>query len=73
MPHPFSILFEKALKKSTPEENCVLEEAEGLRRKGYSVQEIFEVLQRLHQDLVQDKDMEVVGEALEEFSKYVEE
>lgn len=73
MAHPFSIMFEKALKKSTPEENLVLEEAEQLRKKGYSVQEIYEVLQELHHELVQDKDIEIVGEAAEEFSKYVDE
>ncbi len=73
MTHPFSTLFEKALKKSTPEDNLVLEEAEALRKKGYSVHEIYEVLQKLERALVQDKDSALVGEAVEEFSKYIEE
>jgi len=73
MAHPFSTMFEKALKKSTPEDNLVLEEAEALRKKGYSVQEIYEVLQKLERELVQDKDADIVGEAVEEFSKYIEE
>lgn len=73
MTHPFSTLFEKALKKSTAEDNLVLEEAEALRKKGYNVHEIYEVLQKLERELVQDKDTAIVGEAAEEFSKYVEE
>lgn len=73
MAHPFSTLLEKALKKSTSEDNLVLAEAQVLRKKGYSVHEIYEVLQKLHQGLVQDKDRDIVGEAAEEFSKYIEE
>lgn len=73
MAHPFSALFEKALKKSTSEENLVLEEAEALRKKGYSVQEIYDVLKKLERALVQDKDAGIVGEAAEEFSRYIEE
>jgi len=73
MTHSFSTLLEKALKKSTPEDNLVLEEAESLRKKGYSVHEIYEVLQKLERELVQDKDADIVGEAAEEFSKYIEE
>lgn len=66
-------MFEKALKKSTPEDNLVLEEAEALRKKGYSVQEIYDVLDKLHRELIQDRDTEIVGEAVEEFSKYLQE
>ena len=73
MSHPFSTMFEKALKKSTPEDNLVLEEAEALRKKGYSVQEIYDVLDKLHRELIQDRDTEIVGEAVEEFSKYLQE
>ncbi len=73
MAHPFSVMFDKALKKSTPQENLVLEEAEKLRKKGYSVQEIYDVLEKLHQALIGDRDIEIVGEALEEFSRYIEE
>ncbi len=66
-------MFEKALRKSTAEENFVLEEAEALRRKGYSVREIYDVLAKLKQELVMDRDVEVVGEALEEFGRYLAE
>ena len=66
-------MFEKALKESTPQENLVLEEAEGLRAKGYSPQEIFDVLAKLHRELVSDTDAAIVGEALEEFRTYIEE
>ena len=72
MSHPFSNMFEKALKKSTPEDNLVLEEAEMLRKRGYSPREIFDVLEKLHRELVSDADRAVVGEALEEFRTYVE-
>ena len=73
MPHPFAKLFEKALKKSTPEENLVLEEAEGLYKKGYPVGEIYEVLQKLSREFVGDADSEIMLEATEQFSKYLAE
>ena len=53
-------------------DNLVLEEAESLKKKGYGVQEIYDVLEKLHRDLVGDADMEIVGEAVEEFSRYLE-
>jgi len=64
-------MFEKALKKSTPDENLVLEEAEDLRRKGYGVDEIHGVLVHLRDSLIGESDVEVVAEATEEFSKYL--
>ncbi len=72
MSHPFSAMFERALKKNSPEKNLVLGEAESLRAKGYSVLEIFEVLQKLKRDLVGDRDIEIVSEAVEEFSRHIE-
>ena len=71
MSHPFSKMFEKALKESTPEENLVFDEAEMLRKRGYSPLEIYEVLEKLHRELVSDADARIVGEALEEFRTYV--
>lgn len=71
MAHPFEKMFDKALRKSTPEENLVLEEAEALRAKGYSVSEIYDVLLHLRGALVQDKDRAIVNEATEEFSRYL--
>jgi len=71
MAHPFSKILETALKKSSPEDNFVLDEAEKLKKKGYSVREIYTVLRKLHASLVADADAEIVGEAVEEFSRYI--
>ena len=72
MPHPFAQMFEKALKRSNNQENFVLEEARGLHKKGYSPQEIYDVLAQLHRELLGDSDREIVGEALDEFATYIE-
>ena len=72
MAHPFSAMFEKALKKSTSLDNQVLEEAEDLRKKGYGVQEIYDVLKKLSRDLVRTEDSDIVAEAAEEFSKHLD-
>lgn len=69
--HPFEHMFEKALRKSTGDENLVLEEAEALRKKGYSVQEIFDVLEHLKKSLIQDRDVEILTEATREFSRFL--
>ena len=71
MAHPFAKIFETALKKSTHEDNFVLDEAEKLKKKGYRVLEIYTVLKKLHASLISDTDREILGEALEEFSRYV--
>jgi hypothetical protein len=73
MSHPFEKMFQAALRKSTPQENLVLEEAEMLRKKGYGVQEIYDVLAKLHRELLSARDVEMVGEAVEEFKTYIEE
>ena len=73
MAHPFSVMFEKALKKSTTQDNLVLEVAEDLRKKGYDVHEIYEVLKKLHEELLGDDDVEIIGEVLAEFETYIEE
>jgi hypothetical protein len=72
MAHPFTKMFDKALKKSTPIDNQVLIVAEKLRAKGYSPEEIGSVLKKLHKSLIQPEDSEIVGEAVEEFSQYLE-
>lgn len=69
--HPFEHMFEKALRKSTEDENLVLEEAEALYKKGYSAEEIFGVLDHLKKSLIQDKDIEILTEATEEFSRHL--
>lgn len=70
MAHPFEKLFELALKKSTGGENYVLNEAEKLKEKGYPVDEIYTVLKKLRNSLIQDADVEIVTEATEEFSRH---
>jgi hypothetical protein len=70
MAHPFEKIFESALKKSTPEENEVLVEAEKILKKGYSHAEIYAVLVKLKQSLVLDADERIVGEAVEEFGRH---
>lgn len=73
MAHPFEKMFDRAIKKSTPLENAVLAEAEKLREKGYSAEEIITVLRKLEKSLIDKDEAEIVGEAVEEFSRYVDE
>lgn len=73
MAHPFSKIFETALKKSKGDENYVLVEAEKLRARGYRIEEIYEVLKKLHMSLIGDVDMAILAEAIEEFGQYIEE
>ena len=72
MAHPFEKMLDAAIKKSTPFENEVLKVAENLKEKGYSTDEIFTVLTKLHKSLIDKDEAEIVGEAVEEFSRYVE-
>jgi Holliday junction resolvasome RuvABC DNA-binding subunit len=72
MSHPFEKMFEQALRKSTPTENKVLAEAEALRKKGYSVKEIYDVLAKLQRELLNSNDAATVDEAVEEFRTYIE-
>lgn len=72
MTHPFIKLFETALKKSTPLDNLVLREAEKLKEKGYRVSEIHAALSTLARGLIDDEESEIVREATEEFSRYID-
>ncbi len=72
MTHPFEKILEKAIEKSRGDENHVLGEAEKLKEKGYSPREIYDVLRKLKVSLVSDAEEAIVGEALEEFSQYVD-
>jgi hypothetical protein len=72
MAHPFSRIFDAALRKSTPEDNAVLKEAELLRAKGYDAGEIHAVLVKMKQGLIRDEEYEAVGEAAEEMSRYLD-
>jgi hypothetical protein len=71
MAHPFEKMFMKALRESSEDENLVLDEAEDLRRKGYSVEEIYSVLTHLRDSLVPDMELSIVTEACNEFEKYL--
>jgi hypothetical protein len=71
MAHPFEKMFEKALRKSSPDENLVLVEAEELRRKGYSVEEIYSVLTHLRDALIPDLERSILVETCDEFEKYL--
>ncbi len=66
MAHPFEKMFEKALKKSSPEENMITEEAAKLLEKGYSESEICTVLLKLEKSLIDDGEAHLVREAREE-------
>jgi hypothetical protein len=65
MSHPFTKIFEKALRKSSLEENFVLEEAKKLCKKGYSFAEVSSVLQKLAQALIDARESEIVHDAEE--------
>jgi hypothetical protein len=73
MSHPFEKLLEKAIAKSHGDENFVLGEAEKLMEQGYAPKEIYDVLKKLKQSLIAPIDEAIVGEALEEFSRYIDE
>ncbi len=66
MAHPFEKLFEKALKKSTVDENLVFKEAKKLQEKGYRTEEIGSVLTKLEKALIDDGESTIVREAREE-------
>jgi SOS response regulatory protein OraA/RecX len=66
MSHPFEKLFEKALKKSSVDENMVLKEAQKLLEKGYRPEEICTVLKKLEGALIDDGEASIVREAREE-------
>lgn len=73
MAHPFTKMFDTALKKSTDFDNYVLDTAEKLKEKGYRVDEIYEVLLAFRKSLVDPMDEKIAQEALEEFGAYREE
>lgn len=69
MAHPFEKMFLNALRKSTIDENLVLEEAKKLIAKGYAPTEIHEVLSKLASGLIADGDVEIVTDVLEELGE----
>lgn len=73
MSHPFERMFEKALKKSTADDNLVHKEALKLIEKGYHEDEICGVLLKLEKGLIDDNDAELVREAREEVCEHDDE
>ena len=65
MKHPFTKIFEKALKKSTKEENVVLLEAQKIIQKGYSKVEVARVLDTCIKGRLDDTEVAVLTEALD--------
>jgi hypothetical protein len=72
MAHPFTKMFDTALRSSTELDNRVLIEAEKLKEKGYSVNEIYTVLVKLQKSLIDTTESAIVAEAVEEFSRFVD-
>jgi hypothetical protein len=66
MAHPFERMFEKALSKSTLDDNVVLTEAKRLLEKGYRHDEVCGALLKLEKALINDNDAVIVREAREE-------
>lgn len=71
MAHPFTKLFDTALKKSTDDENLVLKEAFKIKDRGYSTEEIHRVLLALQKSLIDDDEVAIVTEAMEEIEEYI--
>ena len=66
MAHPFERMFEKALKKSSADDNLVSKEARNLIGKGYKREEVCAVLIQLKKSLIAPADELVIQEAYEE-------
>lgn len=69
MTHPFTKQFERALKKSTVDENGVLTEARKLLEKGYRIEEIRSVLKELNFGRIDDSECAVIQEAVEKLEE----
>lgn len=72
MAHPFTKMFDTALRNSTELDNRVLFEAEKLLKKGYAPLEIYTVLVKLQKSLIDKVEAAIVAEAVEEFSRHYE-
>ena len=66
MAHPFLKMFLKALRDSDEEDNQVTAVATKLIKKGYSRQELAEILIGLKHSLIEDKERLIVTETIEE-------
>ena len=67
----FYKMLYNALQDSTLENNLVLKEAEKIKDKGYSTEEIYGLLQRLQTGLIDEAETEIANEAAEEFSRHL--
>lgn len=63
MAHSFSRIFEQALKKSTPDDNVVLLEAEKIVKKGYSKIEVLGILEKLIRGRIDEDEASILAEA----------
>jgi hypothetical protein len=70
MAHPFLKIFSPALKKSTLMNNLVFDEAKNLIDKGYSPEEVYGVLEKFEQGIINKNDDEIVKDALVGLEKY---
>ena len=66
MAHPFLKMFLKALRDSDEVDNQVTVVAAKLIKKGYSRQELAEILIGLKHSLIEDKERLIVTETIEE-------
>ena len=53
-------------------DNKVLKEAKKIMEKGYSVNEINEVLVKMHQGLIDSTDSQIVQDAAEQVERYMD-
>jgi uncharacterized membrane-anchored protein len=67
--HPFEKMFDKALRKSTFDENYVFDVADKLRSKGYRDTEIMSVLNNLQKALIDDNEALLVQDAIDRFEE----
>lgn len=66
MASPFEKLLNKALQKSSREDNRLLKEATKIVKKGYPETEIIDILQRFEHGLIDPKERAIVTDTLEE-------
>lgn len=71
MAHPFEKLFVAALRKSSPQENAVLDKAYELVADGYDAREVRDVLARFKNSLIDSSEEQIVADALEAFDEAV--
>ncbi|HEX4799532.1 MAG TPA: hypothetical protein VFV22_03340 [Candidatus Paceibacterota bacterium] len=64
MAHPFVALFEKTLRKSTPEDNQLLKKAQEIVDKGYHRDEVGRVLDSMRSGRLDDDEIRIIDLAL---------